>query len=194
MDVYALTACDPEGRSCSDEVSAVPGESIVLRLCDGGGLLIAARDAATGELRSVDVHVAGPGTALSMQALAHPSPRILDGLKPGRYDVVVQAPNGDIGVAAGVVVQVGHRLPVDIPLRPSARLEVHCGRERPLLVRVLHSGAQLAEETCSSDHAAQVLVPPGEIVVRAFESPTRMLVERVVRVEAGSVTTLDIED
>ncbi len=195
MDVYHLTACEHQSHSCSDEVSAVPGESIVLRLNEGGGLLVSAHDGTTGEPRPVDVRLTSAGGTRGVYSTQISAPeRILDGLKPGRYDVFVQAWNGDLGLAAGVVVQAGHRLPVDILLHPGAHLEVRCGRERPLLVRVLHSGAQMAEGTCSSDHAAHAVVPAGDVVVQAFESPTRMLVERVVRVEAGSVTSLDLDE
>lgn len=194
LDAFTLTACDAGGRSCSDEVPARPGEPVVLRLSAGGGLLVAARDAATGAPVRADVHVARPGRAASHLATTDAQPPVIvDGLRPGPYGVVARAANGDLGVAADVVVQLGHRLPVDVPLRPPARLEVRCGRDRPVLVRVLHSGVRVAEGTCGPDHALRVSVPAGELIVRALESPSTPLLERAVTVEPGGAAVVDLD-
>ncbi len=180
-----------EANSGADGASSGPVEAeagatdVVLRLRKNGTVRVRVLDAAGLPVASIPV-LAGGAERTSLGNSDAQGLVTFVGMKPGALYASASAPDGRWAHRAGLAIESGGTLDVDLVLEQGVRARVRCGTSgKPARIRVERDGAVLAFVDANAGGSAEFTLPVGRSTLRAFV-PGTGFVDRVVDVAAGT--------
>jgi len=180
-----------EANSGADGASSGPVEAeagatdVVLRLRRNGTVRVRVLDAAGGAVASVPV-LAGGAERTSLGNSDAQGVVSFVGIRPGTVYASASAPDGRWAHRAGLAIEPGGVLDVDLLLEQGVRARLRCGTTgKPGRFRVERDGGVLAFVDANAGGTAEFTLPVGRSTLRAFV-PGTGFIDRVVDVVAGT--------
>lgn len=200
---FSLTASSRSFESpeaASEPVEAAAGDTgVVLSLRPGGAVrgTIVREDG--GELRDTEVRFFEAGTE-AFSWFLYPGEggvRESPGLVPGVYECLVTTSDGLVGVVSAIEVRAGSTTEFEVRLGRGAVLDVSYsprGTEDHAAISV-HQGKALVafDDSVEKGSSVRLVVPEGELKLRATLSLCGASLAHELRVRAGEVVELEVE-
>lgn len=186
-------------------IVVAPAEDLVVQLLEAGSLRGKIIDPETGERLAGHASlqaVVGDGFHVSQPPNSEIGPSFaFRSLPPGRFDLLVEAQDGRIGILRDIELEQGQRInTLEVPVAPSGELRIRMTPRSDRGLRVSAGTLRLFDFRAVSSSQQRIYAPPGPVEVAVMKRGSLTGFNdwvpeetRIVMVTAGAVTEVEFD-